>query len=162
MSILASAQFETRLNDVVVVAPCLEVVLLLDTTSDHGVLDFYQRSRELLGERITHYQAGSMKGFSKLTQRAESMVPTWFTAPAKGKIDYYMALAEQDPNLQTTASTIHLNVFRRPAEEITEKTRKEWVSTYEKNKRQALRVASMLRLTLPLNHPLAEPEKLTE
>ncbi len=143
-----------------IVAPCIEIVLLLDTTSDRGVLDFYQRSREVLGERITHYQAGNMKGFGKLTRRAETMVPTWFTHPSKGVPSYFMSMSQGDPDQQATASRIHMDVFRRPAEEITAKTRQEWASTFEKHKRQVVCVSSLLRLTLPLDHPLAEFEKL--
>ena len=161
MSIRDAAMFQTTANDAVIIAPCLEIVLNLDLTNDEGLLDFYDRSRQALGERISHYQSGTMKGFNKLTPKAESMVPTWFGAPAKGKLDYYMSLSQGDPNQQASASTISMMVFRRPAEELTEKVKKEWASTYEKYGRQAMRAATELRLTLPLDHPLAEPEALT-
>ncbi len=162
MLISDAQKFETKLNDTVIVAPCVEIVLLLDTTSDLGVLDFYHRSREVLKERITHYQTGNTKGFSKLTPRAETLFPTWFSTPGKGERDYYMVLSHGDKDQQATASTIHLSIFRRPSEQITDKTRQTWANDYQKYKRQVLRGHSLLRLTLPLDHPLAKPEKLEE
>jgi hypothetical protein len=159
MTILDAEKFQTKVNDVLVIAPCIEIVLLLDTTIDEGLIDFYQRAREVLGERITHYQAESMKGFSKLTARAETMVPTWFTNPRKGKLDYHIVFGQGDLNQQATASTIHLSVLRRPPEEFSAR-KQEWADTYAKYKRQVVWGATTLRLTLPLDHPLAEPDKL--
>jgi NmrA-like family len=112
-------------------APCVEVVLYLGRTNDAGLLDFYHRSRELLGGRLTHYQAEGMKGFRKLNERGEAMVPTWFTNPRKGKNDYYMLMAQDDPNEMASASRLHLSAFRKPEEEV-EKDRKEWASIYQK------------------------------
>jgi hypothetical protein len=105
------AERETRIGGTVVIAPCVEVVLYLGRTNDAGLLDFYHHSRELLGGRLTHYQAEGMKGFRKLNERGEAMVPTWFTNPRKGKNDYYMLMAQDDPNERASASR---EVYFRP------------------------------------------------
>ena len=154
--------FESKVNDTVVVAPCVQVVLYLDLSTEAGVLDFYQRSREALGGRLTHYQANAMRGLSKITPRAESMVPTWFTTPSKTRDQqYYMSMSEGDPDKMASPSKLYLNVYRRPPELLTE-ARAEWAKTYQKYGRQVVRVGSTLRLTLPLDHPLASPQKLSE
>ncbi len=152
--------FELRVDDVPVVVPCVEICLFLDTTDDALILDFYNNAREALGGSVTHYQAESMSNFKPLNSRSESMVATWFTVPRKGKLNYTMFMADGNPNEKTSASTLLLSVFRRPEEENTEKVKAEWAKTYEKTKRQVPRPASTLQLTLPLDHPLANWDKL--
>ena len=145
-----------------IVVPCLEFVLFLDTTDDAGILDFYNRARSALGSRITYYQAESMTGFKKLNERGESMVPTWFTKPRAGKLTYYITLSESDPNESVSASMIELSIFRRPSEDVTPKTRAQWKITYEEKKSKLPHPGSQLRVTLPLDHPLAEPAAIRD
>src|ERR1700753_380554 len=128
MTMAKIADLETRVGDVVVIAPCVEIVLYLGRTNDAALLDFYHRSRELLGGGLTHYQAEGMNAFRKLNPRGEAMVPTWFTNPRKGKEYYYMFMAQDDPDERTSASRLHLNIYRKPEEDL-EKESKEWAST---------------------------------
>ena len=156
------SEFHVRVGDILIIVPCLEFVLYLDITEDTGVLDFYHRTREALGDRITYYQAESMKGYSRLTARGESMVPTWFTKPRIGKVDYYMSLSDGDPNAAVSASTIELSIFRRPAQEITAEVKADWQVNFGEKKRIITHPGSFLRVTLPLDHPLADPAKAVD
>lgn len=149
--------FHVKVGDVLVVVPCLEFVLFLDMTDDAGILDFYQRGRAALASRITHYQAESMNGFTRLTARGEAMVPTWFTKPREGKPTYYIAFSDGDPDERATASTLELSIFRRPADAITAESKAEWKVTYEIKKRNVPHPGSLLRITLPLDDRLANP-----
>jgi hypothetical protein len=153
-------------GEATVVTPCAGFVLFLDLTDDAGLLDFYGRAREALGDRLTHYQAESMKGFSRLNARGNAMVPTWFTQPRKGKADYYMQMSEGDPDEGVAASRVELSVYRRPAAEWTpEEEAKELArrkKALEEKRFITPRVASMLRVTLPLDHPLAEPPRFRD
>ena len=155
--------FHIKVNDTVsIVVPCLEFVLFSDTTDDAGILDFYNRAREALGSPITHYQAESMNGFKRLNARGESMVPTWFTKPREGKPNYYITLCENDPDESVTASRIELSIFRRPAEQVTPEVKAQWKVMYEERKSRIPHPGSQLRVTLPLDHPLAQPNEIRE
>ncbi|HVT16009.1 MAG TPA: hypothetical protein VHQ90_07500 [Thermoanaerobaculia bacterium] len=109
-----------------------------------------------------------MNGFSKLNARGNAMVPTWFTQPRKGKLDYYMYMADGDPNQEITGTQVELNIFRRPASEWTgEAKNKETRQAAEAVRGKAdhrlpPRPASILRVTLPLDHLLAAPVRFAE
>ena len=154
--------FHIKAGEVSIVVPCLEFVLFLDRTDDAGILDFYQRARAALGSSITHYLAESMKGYKRLDARGESMVPTWFTRPREGKLAYYMTMADNDPNKIVTASTIEISIFRRPVHEVTPKLRAQWKVTYEEQKSKLPYPGSQLRVSVPLDHPLADPAAIRD
>lgn len=160
------SQFVHRVDGTIVLVPCVSFVVFLNETDDAGLLDFYHRCREALGDRITHYQAASMKAFSRLDARGNAMVPTWFSQPRRGKVDYYMTMSEGDPNEEVGASRIELDVFRRPASEWTPEGEAKELAKREKafdNKRFIPPLlASRLRVTLPIDHLLAEPDRLRE
>lgn len=160
------SEFTQAVDETPVVVPCMSFVVFLELTDDAGILDFYTRSREALGDRLTHYQAETMSRFAKLNARGDAMVPTWFTHPRKGKDSYQMFMAEGDPSSLTTASALELSVFREPASEWTgrkkEKTLAMHQAAHTEGRTIAPRVASQLRVTLPLDHPLADPERFRE
>jgi hypothetical protein len=159
-------RFVLKVDEKAVIVPCLSFVLYLDLTDDAGLLDYYHRCRAALGDRITHYQAESMKGFARLNARGEAMVPTWFTQPRKGKVDYYMEMSEGDANEGVTASRIELSIYRRPAAEWSPEVEglevARWQQALREKRWLAPRVASMLRVTLPLDHHLAAPARLRD
>jgi hypothetical protein len=155
------SDFHVKSGNVCLVVPCIEFVLFLDTTNDDWILDFYQRARAALGDRLTHYQAESMKGFKRLSERAEAMVPTWFTKPRQTKDVYTMVMSQDDPNENVTAHRFLLSIIRRPEEDVTPKVKAEWKGTYENEKTRWLpHPGSLLRMTLALDHPLADPAAL--
>ena len=155
-------KFVCSLNGTAVIVPCVSFVAFFDLTDDSEILDFYERCREALGERLTHYQAESMKGCSPLNARADAMVRTWFKQPRPGKLNYFMQMDGGDPDQGVSASRLELHVYRRPAGEWTAE-----VAARELGKRRKAfdagrfvppQIASKLRVTLPCDHPLAAPE----
>ena len=148
-----------KVGEATVIVPCMSFVLFLDLTEDRSMLDFYSRCRDALGDRLTHYQAEGMNGYSKLNPRANAMVPTWLTQPRKGKVDYYMSMAAGDPDKGSTASQLELSLFRRPASEWTGEAKTKELAkrqrAHEENRIIGPRPATMLRVTLPLDHPLS-------
>jgi len=154
--------FHQKVGETTVIVPCLTFVLYLDLTDNAGVMDFYARCREALGDRLTHYQAESMKGFAKLNARANAMVPTWFAEPRKGKLNYFMQMAEGDPNEETSACQLELQIYPRAVSEWTGEVKAKELAKRQKAHEEGRiigpRVASLLRVTLPLDHPLAQPE----
>lgn len=158
--------FIHKVGDTTVIVPCMTFVMFLELTDDKTLSDFYSRCREALGDRITHYEAESMNGFSKLSARANAMVPTWLTQPRKGKLIYYMYMADGDPNHEITGAQVELAIFRRPASEWTGEAKDKELArqqkAYEEKRILAPRPASKLRVTLPLDHPLAEPGRFAE
>jgi hypothetical protein len=142
------------------------LVIFLVQTEDAGLLDFYHRSREAQGDRITHDQAESMKGFASLNARGSAMVPTWFTQPRPGKMNYYMTMSDGDPDEGVSASRIELDVFRSPAFDWTPEAEARELGSRKKafDEKRFVRLlpSSRLRVTVPLNHPLAEPDRLRD
>jgi hypothetical protein len=156
-------QFTELVDGRVVLVPCVAFVIFPYQAGDAGLLDFYQRSREALGERITHYQAESMKRFAPVNARSNAMVPTWLAQPLRGKTSYYMILSDGDPDEAVTASRIELHIDRRvwgPEEETRELDKRR--KAFDARRFVPLAPVSELRVTLPLDHPLAEPARLRE
>jgi hypothetical protein len=154
--------FNVSFDSARVLVPCVEVVVFFDSTDDDAILRFYQSCREVLGGDLTHYQAESMKTFAKLNSRANSMVPTWFTRPRPGKLDYYMFLSSVDLNEETTPTTVELSVFRRPAKSFDEQAdeRARLKAKYEAAGQVRTVPSSKIRVTLPVDHAHARPESL--
>jgi len=148
-----------KVEGVQVVTPCLEFVVFLDITDDAEILDFYRRGRAALNGLLTHYQAESMSKAARLNARADSMVETWFNKPRSGKTNYYMLMSDGDPDESATASSLELSIFRRPADEVTPEVRDRWKAKWGDKRSKVPHPGSLLRLTLPLDHSLAVPER---
>jgi hypothetical protein len=158
---LDAARFTTRLDDKLAVTPCLEFVLYLDVTDDQAMLDFYERCRSALGGQLTHFQAEGMRGYAKLNTRGNSLVPTWFKQPRPGKIDYHMSFAGCDLNEETSPATLLMRVMRRTATDAEQQLAKMRMLK-QSGRRLPFYPTTDLRLTLPLDHPLAEPARLRD
>lgn len=158
---LDSTRFTVKLHDKLAVVPCLEFVLYLDVTDDQLLLDFYERCRSTLGERLTHFQAENMKGFLKLNARGEALVPGWFTQPRVGKVDYYTYFGGGDLNEETSPATVLMRVMRRTAAQARQELAK-FKELQDSGRRLPFYPTSDLRITLPLDHPLADAAKFRE
>lgn len=156
------ANFVLKVDEVTLIAPCLKFVLYLDNTDDAGILDFYERSINALGNFITHYKAENMKRRARFDARASTMVPTWFKRPRSGKT-YFMQLSGCDENQGISSALIELSVDRRPLQKLTPEQvvsrKNNWKILYEQQGCKFSPSASALRVTLPLEHELAIPSK---
>jgi hypothetical protein len=142
-----------------VVVPCLSFTLWIGVTEAPLLLDFYGRVMEALGTLFTHYIAESMQAGAKITPRALSMIPTWIRKLAELKI-YYAQFSGGPQTHPASLDVVFRDTPRRtPARQ----------EAYRRNLptlvKQGFIVktglpATVFRVTLPLDHPLASPAKL--
>jgi hypothetical protein len=154
-------RFTSAVEGKTVLVPSVAFELFLNLTDDGGLIDFYDRCREALGDRITHYQAQSMNAFRLLDKRGNAKVHTWFTNPQR-VANYYLYMSEGDWNEQATASRIQLDVVRRSPDDWAAIEAREVAlrqKAVDENRWVPPLLASRLRVTLPLDHPLAAPDR---
>src|SRR5262245_22316241 len=142
-----------------VVVPCLSFTLWFGVTDAPLLLDFYERAMEALGTLFTHYIAESMKARAKITPRALTMIPTWIRKPAEFKI--YYAQFSGGPDTHPASFDI---VFRHTPR-LTPARQEAYRRNLPTLVKQGFTVetglpATVFRVTLPLDHPLAAPAKL--
>lgn len=145
------------------VVPCMSFTLFVEGPKASGVLDFYERSRAALGNRLTHYVAESMKRRAKVTERAETMVPTWAKSPREGK-SYFIRFSGCDEAGGVTAQGLEISFRVQPplTPERVERMRSNWRTLSARGVDLALPVSS-LHVTLPLDHALAkEPARFAD
>jgi len=156
-------EFNLKIDNVVAVVPCFKLVLYLDSTDDAGVSEFYQRSMDALGGLIGFYQAENMKTRVRLNERALTIVPTWLKRPREHK-SYYVQFSGCSAEQGASAAMIELELNRRPAQFFTPEQ-----EAVRRAKRKVLYedmgcifspLATALRVTFPLDHKLADPDKL--
>jgi hypothetical protein len=154
------SEFTLQVGDTMAIIPCLSFVLYLDVTDQDGILDFYQQSLKALGERITHYQTDSMDIRAPLTSRAQTIVPTWLKNPREGKlywIKFHGCAAENGIN----GNTFELMFKHFPCPDVSsEKLAQQYEQLKKIYTKHRAAPVTMLRVTLPVNHPLADPEQL--
>jgi hypothetical protein len=106
--------------------------------------------------------AESMKGRERLTDLAETMVPTWTTRPREGKT-YLMRLSGGPSAAGATASAIELRIESHPppGPEKLARRRAAWRELHARGASLFLPMTT-LRVTFPLDHPLvADPAALS-
>ncbi len=149
------------IDGVVAVEPCMQMTLYLFDTNNDGILDFYHRCMEALGGLITHYQAENMKKRAKLNQRALTMIPTWVKHPKFDKV-YYLEFYGCDYEQGITAANIVFHLMFHEPELFTPENEKIRIENTKQLAAQDWQIGpwtSQLRVTLPLDHPLSEPER---
>ena len=143
-----------------VVVPCLSFTLWFGVTEAPLLLDFYERAMGALGTLFTHYIAESMKVRAKITSRALTMIPTWIRKPAELKI--YYAQFSGGPDTHPAS----LDIVFRNTPRLTPARQEAYRRNLPTLVKQGFTVqtglpATVFRVTLPLDHPLASPAKLT-
>jgi hypothetical protein len=152
------SEFTLQMDNATVIVPCLVLVLYMDHTDGHIILDFYQRAREALGTLITHYNKGNKR--VKLTSRSETIVPTWCKTlrPWPDK-NYDIYFYDCDGKHGITSTSIEVSIFHNPIKELTSEEKARRIKLWEFLSKEGYQLnppASTLRVTLPLNHTLVE------
>lgn len=149
-----------------VIAPCLSLEIFLYVTDDANVLDFYDRSRDSLAGHLTHYQTGAMRRFARLDARADAKVRTQISQPSRGTIYSYAMVTGGDPADGVPTTQVELHVYRRPVQtwmaeshepELAERRR-----AFENGRYVRPLLATKLRVTVPLDHPLADAQRFRD
>lgn len=155
------SQFELRIDDVVAVAPCLRMALYVFDTNNDGILDFYQRSMEALGGLLTHYQAENMRDRARINKRALTMLPTWVKRPRYDR-NYYLEFYGCDYDHGVTPANLAFHLMFKEPKMFTPEMEKIRIENAKKIATRGWKIgpwASMLIVTLPLDHPLAAPDR---
>ena len=144
-------------------APCLEFVVYLDTPLDENILEFLERSLSVLGPRITTYVAETMKRPAPVDDKAKTLVPTWVKRPRLRK-SYYALFSGASPSGGTAAASIKLVLIARPkfSPEEQEAYLASMKKFYEGQGSIFGPPVTSLRVTIPLDHELTDPSKFLE
>lgn len=136
-------------------APCLTFTLFLEETDCALIQEWYDRALAALGDRLTHYVAEDMTRQAKITPRALGMIPTWLKKP-RDRWYTIELLGGALPGIDPASLELSFR-FMEPGNEAARKMgRDNWRAFFQHGKNPHLPLTS-LRITLPLNHPLAEP-----
>lgn len=144
------------------VVACLELVVHVQRPAFREILDFWNRATAALGNVLTHYRSGSMRQPAAIDGRAQSMVETWVSRPRIG-YTYQMEACGAGPRAGCSAGTVTLVMPvppdpPGPEQSVAERDRRRDI--YERARCVAMPPVTTLRLTIPLEHPLAEPAAL--
>ena len=145
-------------------APCVSVVLCLDETDGPGIQEFHDLGLSALGLAATHYRANEMSSRARVTARVRSQLQTWLARPSPGK-SYYLAYYGCDDARGVTAAGLSVDLVPRSFAGKPVGHHERWLASWARMAEQGADVrrllpCTVLRLTLPLDHPLAEPAAL--
>jgi hypothetical protein len=130
------------------VEPCLSLTLLIDARDERGVQDFYDKSRAALGEALRFVLTGNRKRPTRMRKWPELHAGrTWwaqFSAAGEG----------------TSAATLTVSVrdLPEPTPALLARRRENWKAFVQQGATPSL-PCTFLRVTFPLDHPLAQPER---
>ena len=141
-------------DDVTLVCPSLRLELFVQRAEGAEVLDFYRHAREALGDALTHVSTGG--NWKKITAKTDPMVTTWCEHPVPWPKKIYSCLMQGAAEGVTPANLL-IDFAMRPYEAPTARMLEQWRNPdfYPGLRHSCLSVA------LPVDHPLAEPERFT-
>jgi hypothetical protein len=142
----------------VIVAPCIAFTMWFRATESAMLLDFYERALDALGPALTHYRAESMKQPAPITPRARTMVPTWLRKPAALK--FYFARFQGAEDVHGASLEIYFQDTPRLSPAQQERYRRNLPALVEQGFVVNGLPTSTFRVTLPVDHPLAAPDRL--
>ena len=157
-------EFALDVDGVDLLAPCMSFVLFLDEDDNAGIQEWHDRAVELLGPALTHYRALDQANRRPVTSRALRMLATWIARPSATRAYYLEYYGGGDDGGASSANLELLWVGRTWADKTPEQ-RATWMESWRgraargENVRRFL-PCSVLRLTLPLDHPAASPDGL--
>jgi hypothetical protein len=111
-------------DDVALIRPALRFELAIASAQGPEVLDFYQKSRAALGDRLQFVGTGSGT-WKKITAKTDPMVETWCNSPVPyPKKTYFCAMQGADKGV--TAASLHIDFVARPPHEPTAALLAKW------------------------------------
>jgi len=143
-------------GDIRVISPCLSLELFLDDVDEEGVLDFYERSREVLGDLFGYFSTGS-GSMKKVTARALGIVPSWkgkMNKPEAGLFIVFSSLEKGagEGELKISLSRVP-NLSREPVAGA--RILKHFRAIRDGGGR-VFHATSQLRLSIPVMHPITQ------
>lgn len=147
------ADLGLEVDGVAVLRPSLRLEIAVPWAEGPEVLDFYRRSREALGNALTHFDTGS-GNWKKINAKTDDAVQTWCTSPVPyPKKTYFCTLQGSDQGI--TSAALSIDFVMRPYEAPTQAMLAKWRdANFHPNLRH-----SFLSVSFPPDHPLAEPDR---
>jgi len=159
---LDATRYTLRVDEATVIVPCVSVVLCLDRTDRTGLQEFHDRGLEALGGAVTHYRAEQMKSRATITARTRRMLQTWLDKPTAGK-QYYLEYSGCADENGVSGAGLSIDLTPRTYEGKTPEFWTRWIASWTKLYDDGVRKllpCTVLRVTFPLDHPLADPDAL--
>lgn len=135
------------------IRPCLHFEAHVAWAEGPEILDFYEKARSTLGALLTHTDAGARK-LVPVSPRTDALVPTWCAAPTPAPKKIYqchMQGGDRGVSEATLDIDFAMRRYERPTPAQVE------LAWRNPNSAPWLRT-SMVRVTFPLDHPMAAPE----
>lgn len=145
------------------VTPCLEVTIYFQRAPVAHLKDMADKAVAALDGDLTHFVTGSMKRFAKRGKKSEDVLATMFDRPRVGA-QYWMLMRGTD----TGVSAAELDIVFQPLEPLPtsgpdlEARLELHRERYEDGNWIFYDSVDMIRVTFPLDHPLAAPEALRD
>lgn len=145
------------------IVPCMSFNLYLDGTDKDGVLNFYERTRQVLSGFLTHYLTDSMTRRAKINLRSESLVPNLMRKLSASKIhDIAFSGCSDKEGISEVSIEFSMVGWPPPTDQILVRRRSNWRILHQRGGDLFLPMTK-LRVTLPLDHPLSQaPDSLLE
>lgn len=145
-------------------APCMAFTLYLEHLNTALVKDFYDRAVGVLKPLLTHYWGESMKQPGPVTPRALTMVPTWLKRLDHYKFYSVWYAGGKDEGMDPAMLDVNLTWMppRPKTAEEWAKAHHHWHVMYEQDLFREGLPASVIRVTLPVDHELADPVRFAE
>jgi len=159
---LDATRYTLRVDEATLIVPCVSFVLCLDKTDRTNLQEFHDRGLEALGGAVTHYRAEQMKGRAPITARTRRMLQTWIDKPTAGK-QYYLEYYGCADEGGVTGAGLSIDLTPRTYAGKTPEFWKQWMASWKKLYDDGVRQllpCTVLRITCPLDHPLARPDLL--
>ncbi len=154
------SKLRVEVDGTTMVAPCLAFTIWFEVTDRPTLLAFYDRVMEALGTHFTHYTAEDMKRPAKITARARTLVPTWLRRPAE--FHFYFARFQASAAVGGASFEVYYRDRPRPTPEQEERFRRNLPIRMEQGGFQSGYATSTFRVTVPLDHPLADPTRFRD
>ena len=155
-------RYTLRVDETTAITPCVSVVLCLDKTDQAGVQQFHDRGLEALAGAVTHYRAEQMKARAPITARTRRMLQTWLARPTAGK-QYYLEFYGCADEHGVTGAGLSIHLTPRTYAGKPPEFWKQWIASWKKLYDDGVRrllPSTILRITFPPDHPLANPDRL--
>jgi hypothetical protein len=155
MNIPDWSKLEFEVEGVVALSPCLAVRLHLARVEEPGILDFYERSREALGDLLAYSSTGT--SWRKATSRSFALVPSWKGKMSRIRSGLQVYFSSRDEGASPARLELFVSATPYSSEDPSDlaRGRKELTTAYEKYGDVSVHSSADLRVSFPVDHPLA-------
>jgi hypothetical protein len=146
-------------NEITTVCPVFSIALYVRVPHLPDMGQIYQRALEIVKDGLTHYQAETMGKPAAIGAQAFEMVPTWLRKPKKSHRYHWLANGGADLGCLPPSLELRLQPWGATTpEQLARSVSNQIAMAGEGDVGDAM--SSVIRITLPTNHPLVEATPL--